>query len=222
MFNFNVNLQSLLDIPAHVFWKNNDGVYLGLNQSCAKSYLLESPQEMIYKNDFLLLDRIANIDEISEWRKNDLKVITEKKLIICDESFTQKGKTRDALTYKLPFFDCLGNSIGIFGVGFYKSQLKENKKLLHNIDFLFKIAAPFILTNPKYDKLLNNSKYGLTKKELTILYQLINKHTAKEIAIPLGCSYRTVEKHIEHIKAKLNCKTTSELCDRILDGDLIV
>jgi len=51
----------------------------------------------------------------------------------------------------------------------------------------------------------------LAKRERECCYYVVQAMTSKQIAQQLNISYRTVEKHIESIKAKLSCKSRSEL-----------
>lgn len=51
----------------------------------------------------------------------------------------------------------------------------------------------------------------LTKTELLCIKLYLADKTTKEIASLLGISTRTVEKHIEHIKLKFNCKNQFQL-----------
>ncbi|WP_119344080.1 response regulator transcription factor [Facilibium subflavum] len=52
---------------------------------------------------------------------------------------------------------------------------------------------------------------GLSKRQHQIARMLILGASAKEIALKLSLSYRTVETHINNIKQKLNCHKRSEL-----------
>ena len=55
----------------------------------------------------------------------------------------------------------------------------------------------------------------LTKQELVCVNWLIKGKTMKEMALILGISSRTVEKHIIHIKEKLHCYTLYQLGRKI-------
>lgn len=55
-----------------------------------------------------------------------------------------------------------------------------------------------------------NNEY-LTKRELQCIMQLNQGKTCQEIASSLHISRRTMEVHLSHIKAKLNCETLYEL-----------
>jgi DNA-binding CsgD family transcriptional regulator len=57
---------------------------------------------------------------------------------------------------------------------------------------------------------------ALTKRELECLFLMLEGKTAKEIAIILKISYRTVETYLEKIKIKLNCQHKHELRDKLL------
>ena len=45
-------LELLKRLPAHVFWKNKEGIYLGCNDAFAKSLGLSSAEEVIGKSDY--------------------------------------------------------------------------------------------------------------------------------------------------------------------------
>lgn len=58
------------------------------------------------------------------------------------------------------------------------------------------------------------AQYGmstLTKREREILLQVCTGKTAKEIAIALDCSYRTVEVHRMHLMRKLGVRKIAEI-----------
>lgn len=90
LFNKCRQLEDLLDVlPGDVYWKNLEGVWLGLNQRCLKS-LSEmgfvkgaSKTEVIGKTDFDLFDDVT----ANGYRINDLMVI-EKKIEISIEENT--------------------------------------------------------------------------------------------------------------------------------------
>ncbi len=66
-----------------------------------------------------------------------------------------------------------------------------------------------ILANSRFssNELENKlSPINLTKRELEILHYVADGYSAKKIGILLNISYRTVEKYIENLRLKLNCK----------------
>ncbi len=60
----------------------------------------------------------------------------------------------------------------------------------------------------------------LTEREHEIAQFVIQGKTAKETAKLLELSYRTVERHLDNIKLKLNCVKKSELVVKLLKEGL--
>ena len=56
----------------------------------------------------------------------------------------------------------------------------------------------------------------LSNREMEIVKQLMLGKTAKEIGRFLRISYRTVEKHLENIKLKLNCNNKTKIVSKLL------
>lgn len=62
----------------------------------------------------------------------------------------------------------------------------------------------------KYYLFSRSADTFLTKREIDCLRQMANGKTSKEAALLLGISYRTVDKHIENIKLRLECHSVRE------------
>jgi len=68
-------------------------------------------------------------------------------------------------------------------------------------------------SNPDiFQGILTNDLF--TMRENEVLKYLVRGKTAKEIAIILKISYRTVQHHIEHMRTKSNSNSKSELIDK--------
>lgn len=79
-----IALESIIAfLPAHVYWKNTQGVYLGCNDKQAKSLGFISGKEIIGKTDFELPWPEGAAEE---FRNNDLKVINTGKPISAEET----------------------------------------------------------------------------------------------------------------------------------------
>ena len=74
---------------------------------------------------------------------------------------------------------------------------------------------PSYLQHFSIGKIYNNIK--LSKRQEEVLFFLLRGKTAKTIAQTLCISARTVEKHVEAIKIRLNCKNKSELIEHAVD-----
>ena len=55
----------------------------------------------------------------------------------------------------------------------------------------------------------------ITKRELSCLYWILKGKTAEETGMILGAAKRTVEKHIENLKQKLDCYKQSAMVEKI-------
>lgn len=58
--------------------------------------------------------------------------------------------------------------------------------------------------------------WKLTTRQSEILFYLLRGFSSKAIGEALGCSARTVESHIEHIKIRSACSTRAELLEKSL------
>lgn len=67
----------------------------------------------------------------------------------------------------------------------------------------------------------NNEGASLTEREVEVLRQLVSGKTNQEIAVVLGISYKTVEKHIDSIYAKLGVASRVEAAVTAIQNKLI-
>ncbi len=100
-------------LPAHIYWKDKEGVYLGCNQRQANSLGFKSPQEIIGKTDFDLPCSEASSNACVE---NDKEVIETGMPKIVEEPTLVDGKEGIVLSHKRPLKDSEGNIIGVLGV----------------------------------------------------------------------------------------------------------
>jgi len=101
-------------IPAPIFWKNTDSVFLGCNQFFVDLGQLSSPAEIIGKTDY---DLPWSKNEASSYIKDDQEVINSKlpKLNIEETLTLADGRVVTLSTNKIPLF--FNNKvIGILGI----------------------------------------------------------------------------------------------------------
>ena len=109
-------LESLLNnVPAQIFWKNNDLIYQGCNNNFLKSLNLKDKNEIIGKSDF---DLPVLKKDSEKFRADDMDIIQSKKakLNIEESQVLSDGNTQHLLTSKVPIFDKKNNVIGISAV----------------------------------------------------------------------------------------------------------
>ena len=117
-------------VPASIFWKDRDLVYLGCNKMLARQAGYADPSEMIGKNDY---DMAWKKEEADFFRECDRKVMEsgEAMLNIEEPQLQADGKEATLLTSKVPLTDTDGNVIGLLGVF---SDISERKQLQAKLD----------------------------------------------------------------------------------------
>jgi DNA-binding NarL/FixJ family response regulator len=58
--------------------------------------------------------------------------------------------------------------------------------------------------------LKSNEKPVLTSREISVLHEVAQGRTNREIATTLGIAEKTVSVHVSHILAKLGCRTRTQ------------
>ncbi|MFZ0454332.1 MAG: PAS domain-containing protein [Ignavibacteriaceae bacterium] len=130
-------LQLILDtIPQRVFWKDLNFKYLGCNEKFAGDANLDSPFEIVGKNDFdLTWKELGNL-----YREDDREVIdNDSPKLDFEEFIIQSDGTRLWLkTSKVPLHDRNGNVIGILGTYENITQQKKNEENLEKEKILLR------------------------------------------------------------------------------------
>lgn len=69
---------------------------------------------------------------------------------------------------------------------------------------------------------LTRTRSDLTIREHQVLAFLVDGLSAKEIAIGLGIAPRTVECHIDHLRAKMQCRNRAQLIALAVGAGLVM
>jgi len=110
----NEMLQLVMDtIPARIFWKNKDLVYLGCNHLFAEDAGRESPEDIVGETDYSLAWR----EQAERYRKDDLEVLSSgsSKLNYEEPQTTPDGRQIWLRTSKVPLRDINNRLVGILG-----------------------------------------------------------------------------------------------------------
>ncbi len=105
---------AILDaVPARIFWKDKNLVYLGCNTPFARDAGFDCPDDVIGKDDFQMGWR----EQAEKYRADDMQVIETgtSKLLIDEPQTTPDGKTITLLTSKVPLRDSNGEVFGVLG-----------------------------------------------------------------------------------------------------------
>ena len=125
------------NLPGHVYWKDNDGVYLGCNDRQAQSLGLVNSADLVGKTDYELPwgKQVAD-----KFRENDLRIMETGIAEIIEESAKVNGKQGIVLSHKLPLKDQNGKIIGILGISLDITQHKKDQEALQTIKHQLKGA----------------------------------------------------------------------------------
>jgi diguanylate cyclase (GGDEF)-like protein/PAS domain S-box-containing protein len=108
-----VILAILNAVPARIFWKDKNLVYLGCNTPFARDAGFTRPEDIIGKDDYQMGWR----DQAELYRAADRQVIESGrgKLLIDEPQTTPDGKTITLLTSKVPLRNPDGDVFGVLG-----------------------------------------------------------------------------------------------------------
>jgi PAS domain S-box-containing protein len=114
----------LSNVPAAIFWKDRNSVFLGANNRFAEDAGFRSSKDLIGKTDY----EMAWTKEQSEfYRACDREIMDsgQPMLDIGESQQQADGTTAELLTNKVPLKDSSGQVVGILGIYMDISKLKE-------------------------------------------------------------------------------------------------
>ncbi len=180
-------------LPVNAFLCNRDGIYLWCNKFQAKMARLESAESVFGKTIF---DFIPEDVATQVWTDDCLVMEQNRTMTFHENGITQDGEFYKTAVTKTPVRNSQDEVVGMIGMAIVLLNRKPSE-----VEVISKLQ----------DK-------GLTERESQCLFVLSKGKTAKEIAIRLDLSPRTVEKHIENIKNKLDCYRRSQLIEFVISA----
>ena len=137
----------LSNVPAAIFWKDRNSVYLGVNDRFARDSGLQSPQELIGKTDY---DLAWTKEQADFYRLCDREVMESGEAMLNIEESQQQadGKRVNLLTSKVPIRNASGQVTGMLGIYIDITKRKQAEETLRKsetrLQTLFDSAAEFI------------------------------------------------------------------------------
>ncbi|MFT3742280.1 MAG: response regulator [Gammaproteobacteria bacterium] len=123
-----VVLDNLLDnMPGHIYWKDENGMYLGCNDRQAQSLGFRRGSDVIGKTDFELpWDK----ESAQKFWENDLWVLKTGQAKMVEEPAIMDGQPAIMLSLKAPLKDTSGHVMGVLGISVNITKQKEAEERL--------------------------------------------------------------------------------------------
>lgn len=211
----NLQVDSLFNMPFHVYLQDSDGVIQKINESTRFAYNILSIADANGKH----LKKILRNDAAEHCLWQDQEVINSNSILINDHISVRLGDeiSFPVLSIKFPWYSISNKTIGIFGC----SIILEKNWGMTLSDSLAMLTQTGLL-QPQYtlNQRIPGFTFGdiyFTQSEKNILLHLVRGKSAREIATILDRSKRTIEQHIVNMKAKTNSASKSELIEKIVD-----
>jgi PAS domain S-box-containing protein len=152
----------LTNVPASIFWKDRDSVYLGVNERFVQDAGLGGSQEIIGKTDY---DLAWTREQADFYRACDREVMdTGEAMLNIEESQRRaNGEKVELLTNKVPLRDEQGQVYGLLGIYMDITKRKQAETTLRKsearLKTLFDSAAEFIFVIDPEGRILNANRY---------------------------------------------------------------
>ncbi|NRB10778.1 MAG: hypothetical protein HRU35_04090 [Rickettsiaceae bacterium] len=206
----------LRDLPGYFFVKNSNSYYQSVSEDFAHALGWNSISQAIGKSDYNIPSGASELAK--EFINIDQKIINSNKPGIIIQMFHSACGFKSFLSQKKPIHDNTGKAIGIIcnGTDITKLVLKEYG-YLNQLDrkFITNLKPKQYILTPEFSPL------PISQRQQECLSWFIRGKTAKEIALILGISYRTVEIHIQTIKHRLGCQNKSQLIEKAIDSGFL-
>lgn len=172
-------LELIIDnLPAYIFFKDTNSVYITANRKFCKVYGL-SQEEIAGKTEY---DIFTDKEQIETYLKTDRCVIEQRRPIsLGEESHEEDGRTVYTISQKVPVMDENGNVTGIIGIAFDVTELTEAQQRLtaslREKDTLFKEVHHRVKNNMQIiSSLLNLQSYQMfDEHDRGLLLESINR-----------------------------------------------
>lgn len=201
-------VKSVLQLPCNIYFSDLENRYQLVNDSCATICGFDSAKAAHNKT---ILNTAKNNSSKIILANNNEVMRTQKSKIVEEELVLNSHALEQGLSIKLPYYNAKEKLCGIFGI----TIIFGKHKLDHALSYIAEIG---LLNKEISPQAFNINDVYFTNREKQIIYLLIRNKSSKEMGNQLNISSRTIEKHIENIKYKLNVNSKSDIINKILEN----
>jgi len=201
----------LLQLPGVVFWQDTHSIFSGCNKAAFKLFGFKSAEQMIGSTPFDF--RCKAVESADCYVKQDKQVVTTHSalsLLIID-TYSNEETEAHYVTKKPLIIDQILLGVIVHGTVITANSLLKFGTKISSIDIRYHQENlqrnAYVLTD-------RFNRIGISKRESECLFYLLRGKSVPEIAKILQLSKRTIESYINHIKTKMDCNTTTELCEK--------
>ncbi|MFN7096007.1 MAG: helix-turn-helix transcriptional regulator [Gammaproteobacteria bacterium] len=164
--------------------------------------------------DQIEYDLCINKNYVDIYRQND-QLTYSKKANYCIEPILINKRHTYTIAHKLPVYNQECDQII---ASIYRAIVIDHDYLINFFDHLQQHQRILNAECPAFFEILPKKQpHDLTSRESECLFYTLRGKTAKDIARLLAISPKTVEFHMEHLKAKFGCYNKSELIAKAID-----
>lgn len=199
------SIQDVYSLPLQFYFYDTNQAFCSVNHTTAQVNGFISENEATGRTIYDIAAR-ESADQIAE---NNQHVLKHQSMQIIEESILRKDDVfLEGLSIKFPWYHN-DKLVGLFGCSFVIDSIQT---LANNLLLLTKTGLLHFPVKPIQQ---TKNDFYFSKREQDILFHLTRGKTAREIALILGLSKRTVEHYLENTKAKTHAANKSELIEKV-------
>lgn len=190
----------------YIFCKNKSGNFLFCNEKFAEAADLDSPSQIVGKNDNELIWR----DQANQFQRGDHIVLGGHIFINIQEIMYKNHELANILVTKQQYFDKNNECNGVIGhfIDISGYHVKKNSGYYDPKNKRFFLGESF------------NNRY-LSEQQYKVFKLILLGYSGQQIANTLNISRRTVEGYINIIKEKMHCQTKNEIFTKAIFANLL-
>ncbi len=206
------SIADMFSLPFNTYFIDRESTVLDINERAAAVCGYVSRKEAMGRS----LRDVSARNTAQQILYNDQIIMSRKKIKITEEIYTRLDDTElVAISIKFPWL-VADKLVGIFGC----SIMVEDNHLADLSAAIILLMQTGLLVPDSMTTILPGYIYAnryLNQRDIEIIYWVVRGKTAKEIALNLHLSHRTIEHRLDKIKLKLGVSSKAALIEKIIN-----